>query len=356
MLGRLFQPFVQADGSTTRRYGGTGLGLAISRRLVELMGGSMEVKSEPGKGSEFSFLLPFAKGERPSPALTPKLNAVRALVVDDNEAHRRTFSGWLAGWGLHVDEAPDGFSALKKLHGAAASGEHYAFIIVDRGMPGMDGVELARRIAADSSLRGLRILLLDTMPTTNADAALEYRGIEAVLVKPIRQSALLNLLLGLIERSPVLHDQPKAEPAADATKPAPEAPTEVRGLRVLVAEDNPINQRVAVHQLLRLGLKADVVADGVEAVKAVERITYDVVLMDCQMPELDGYAATDQIRKKPSAKRTQIVAMTAHAMTGDRERCLAAGMDDYVPKPVTPQALREVLERCRQRIEHLTEF
>jgi signal transduction histidine kinase/DNA-binding response OmpR family regulator/HPt (histidine-containing phosphotransfer) domain-containing protein len=333
---RLFESFAQADPSTTRRYGGTGLGLAISKRLAEMMGGAIGVDSTVGEGSTFWFtaLLP-AAAPIPRPLVEREsLAGVSVLLVDDNPTNRTILERQLAAYGVRTTLAHDGASALATLRHAARVGSLPDLALVDRNMPGMDGLQLCRAIAADHALDSVRIAMLTSV--SSRVAAIER--VAAYLTKPVRESELLATLVGVLSvgSSPV----PAPPPAPVAGGPSPE-PT---GARVLVAEDNTVNQKVAAAMLKRLGYRVDVVANGREAVQAMERIPYAAVLMDCQMPEMNGYEASSEIRRREDgARHVPIVALTASAVKGDEERCLAAGMDAYVTKPVTVDVLDGVL-------------
>ena len=340
---RLFQPFSQGDGSTARKYGGTGLGLAISRQLVELMDGTIGVASTPGQGSTFWFSVRLHRCATPSATVCPDLQVlrgVRVLCVDDNATNRTILTQQLLAWGMQAESVTDGPMVLAYLRDAREQGKPCSLAILDMQMPGIDGLELARRIKADPELAGVRLVLLSSVGRRGQGKEAQHAGVAAYLTKPVRQSQLLDCLatvMGSVATSPTnLVTRYRLAEAEMQTR-----------ARILLVEDNVVNQRVAVRMLEKLGCRVDVAANGREAIEVLTRIAYDLVFMDCQMPEIDGYEATAIIRRQEtqSGAHVPIVAVTANAMQGDRERCTAAGMDDYVSKPVKSPELAAMLQK-----------
>ncbi|MCP5069618.1 MAG: response regulator, partial [bacterium] len=336
-LDRLFDQFTQVDASTTRKYGGTGLGLAISKQLTSAMNGEIGVESEEGQGTEFWFTarLPKQPQESPKRVWPAEMNGTRILVVDDNASSRKILREQLDAWGIRSEEASDGASALRLMRNAASTADPFRAALIDMQMPDMDGKQLGSAINADPALNTVKLVILTPLTLQGQTKQLEEIGFVSALPKPIRNSELFDSLLGaLTGRAPVA-SQSKGQGIQELGH---------SNARVLVAEDNLVNQKVAMALLKKLGVKADVVANGLEALEALEADHYDLILMDMQMPEMDGLTATRKIRESEREYRDlSIVALTANAVQGERNRCIEAGMNDYLTKPVNPKALAEKL-------------
>jgi two-component system, sensor histidine kinase and response regulator len=341
-VGRIFDSFSQADTSTTREYGGTGLGLAISKQLVELMGGRIGLESQPDSGSTFWFTVPMVVVPVSENARAPRRTnfaEIRVLIADDSATSRTILEHRLTSWGMSCDTAADHDEALARLHAAAAEGRPYGIALLDFTMQGASGLELARIVQTTPGLSSTRLMMLSSSGAEREAAA--QAGVHGFVTKPVRGSRLAQELARVLGAGQLV-------PIVEAARPVSSSPdgdaTPARLL--LVAEDNRVNQLVAVRMLEKLGFRSDIAGNGREAVQMHAAGRYEAIFMDCQMPELDGYQATAEIRRREAgARHTPIIAMTAHTLLGDRERCLASGMDDYIGKPVRTADLADVIAR-----------
>ena len=367
-MDRLFKSFSQIDGSTSRKYGGTGLGLAISKQLTELMGGSIGVDSKEGEGSTFWFTVALDKQPEKNDILTvpEDIRKKRILIVDDNPINRQVFREQLKSWGCRYGEAFTGTQAMDELRRARDMNDPFEIAIIDMQMPEINGEELGRQIKTDPELATTVLIMVSSMGTRGDAARMKNIGFAAYLTKPIRQSQLYDCLAATAGR---FKEKESSQDTAIITRYSL-ADDKKRRVRILLADDDLTNQKVALNILKKFGYWAGAVSNGQEVLDALEKAPYDIVLMDIQMPVMDGYAATARIRRleveflsiksddKDSGgasvpcfpyldktKRIPIIAMTAHAMKGDREKCIAAGMDDYTPKPINPQELLEKIEK-----------
>ncbi|MFO5476459.1 MAG: response regulator, partial [Dolichospermum sp.] len=347
------------DASITRQYGGTGLGLAICQQLVSLMGGKIGVKSQMGKGSQFWFELPFLKQIQPSPQILELdiLTNKRLLVIDDNGTNRRIIYHQATHWGMLVDEAACANTGLSALQKAAAENHPYDIVLIDMQMPVIDGLTLGSQIKANSAISNIPLVLLTSSNQKDESKKAINIGFISYLVKPIKPSRLLDTIMDILGNQPKLDNfqSSKIEQSSITVLDNKISDSTTSKLKLLVAEDNPVNQKVILKQLHSLGYKADIVANGQEVLEMLDNIAYDLILMDCQMPILDGLKTTKVIRSRPISsfvnhRQPIVIAITANAMKEDQQSCLDAGMDDYFSKPITKDKLATLLELWSSRI------
>jgi CheY-like chemotaxis protein len=349
-MGRLFKVFSQVDASTTRKYGGTGLGLAISQQLVNLLGGEIGAHSTPGVGSTFWFKLPCILPKEPPPpaaALPRRVPRTRMLVVDDNATNRRLVVEYARSWGSTCEQASCVADGMAQLRAAAAQQEPFGLVFVDHDMPDADGEQLAREVFADPSLESTPLVMLTSLGAAGEAQRMEALGFSGYLVKPIRKASLAQCATTILCGGAQQADSKQKI----LTTTRMEHASRTQFAHLLLAEDNLVNQQVAIGMLRKLGYSCDVAPDGLAVLRALALQRYDLILMDCQMPELDGYETTRRLRQIGS--RLPIIAMTANAMTGDREACLESGMDDFVTKPISMAILDGVLQRWLGRDREL---
>lgn len=339
-LPRLFQAFAQADGSTTRKYGGTGLGLVISKQLVETMKGQIHVDSEVGKGTVFSITLPLLKSTLTEVAKTPNvvLKGLKLLIVEDNQTTRDAFHDYASSWGMSVDMVADAQAALTLLKNSINCLLPYSAIIIDMKLPGMNGLELGNQLKNDPTTAAIPLIMATSTLFTGGMDELKQSGFSAYLLKPVRKVDLYQCLIKVIKSESAVVNTPEENAERSNVN---------LSISVLLVEDNPVNQKVASIMLQNFGCQVDIAQNGLEGLTAVAQKDYDIVLMDCMMPEMDGYSATEEIRRRQSAGELPhfpIIALTANAVEGDREKCLAAGMDEYLSKPFRPESLLRILK------------
>lgn len=339
---RLFQSFSQVDSSATRKFGGTGLGLAISKRIVEGVGGQIGVESEKGKGSTFWFEVPFKKGKRSKAnqaAHPDSFRGLRMLLIDDNKATQEILCHQLTNWGINPFAVESGYSGLESMEKALEEQKPYDLVLLDMVMPRLNGLDVARRIRENPAFADTKVILLSSLANPVKQELLSEVGIDAQLTKPISQSLLFDTIATVL-RGAILPE------TTGTTRDEPPELVRKSHSRILIVEDNPVNQELTTLQLRKLGFEPDVSANGLEALEAVDNQTYSLIFMDCQMPEMDGFTATKEIRKRErNVKHVPIIGLTANAMEGDRKKCLSAGMDDYLSKPVKIEKLTKMIQK-----------
>lgn len=342
---RLFHAFSQADGSTTRKYGGTGLGLVISKQLVELMGGTIDLQTRLGQGTTFTFKLPLVISKNLSLKPIPQhsqLAGVKVLIVDDNDKNRDILKSYALSWDMIADTVPSALAALELLRKSDASQTPYDLVIIDMKMSGMNGLELGQRIKADQKTAGIPLVMATSTMYKGEAVEAKKTGFAAYIIKPIRKDDLQQCLLNALLKEP---DHEESAPVADSK--ATSSQTSKIAANILLAEDNPVNQEVATYMLNGFGCTVDIANNGKEALAAVKQKAYDLVFMDCMMPEMDGYVASSEMRRRQELGHIPhfpIIALTANAIEGDREKCLIAGMDDYLAKPFSAETLLRVIK------------
>ncbi len=341
----IFDPFVQADGSTTRMYGGTGLGLAISKKLVEMMGGEISVDSKPGKGSTFWFTVTFEKQKAEDISkeeISPDIKGMRILIADDNKTNKAILVKMLESFGCKVEAVSSGAEAIRALKEASQAGNPYKVLLLDMQMPGIDGEHTSIIVKNTPEIKDIAIIIITSLGSRGDVAHLRETGCEGYLVKPVKQSLLLDAVTAVIsDRETERHTDIRPIITQYTI-----TERKLQNIRILLAEDNPINRKLAETMLKKAGYNVEVAENGRIATEAIDKMDYDIIFMDVQMPEMDGFKATKAIRQKEGANRhTTIIAMTAHALKGDRERCLEVGMDDYISKPIDPQELFKIINK-----------